>query len=107
MMEAEDLFFEAFANRSRFNILKELNGRELCAGELQKILGIEQTNLSHNLRCLLNCKFINVRKEGRKRIYSITPDVRQIVDEILKHIKDYEAYLERCEILKKENDERV
>ncbi|MGC8516778.1 MAG: ArsR/SmtB family transcription factor [Candidatus Acidifodinimicrobium sp.] len=103
MSDAMDLFFDAFANKNRFRILIELMNKEQCVGELQKSLNIEQTHLSHDLRCLLNCKFINVRKEGRKRIYSINKETKELVDEVTKHVKRYETYLNRCGILKEEN----
>jgi ArsR family transcriptional regulator len=106
-MEAADLFFGAFANKNRFRILNKLNKKSLCAGELQKKLNIEQTHLSHDLRCLLNCKFINVRKDGKKRIYSTNNDTKELVDEVSKHVKKYEKYLERCGVLEKEKNGRV
>ncbi len=101
-MEAADLFFDAFANKNRFRILAELYKKSLCAGDLQKKLGIEQTHLSHDLRCLLNCKFIDVKKKGRKRVYSINDETKELVSEISKHIKKYEWYLKKCSILKEE-----
>lgn len=102
MMKAADLFFDAFANKNRFMILTELNKKDMCAGELQKKLEIEQTHLSHDLRCLLNCKFINVKKDGRKRVYSLNDDTKELVDEVSKHVKNYERYLEKCGVLKGE-----
>jgi len=107
MKNATDLFFDAFANRNRFNIFMELRNKELCAGELQQKLNVEQTNLSHDLKCLLNCKFINVRKDGRKRIYRINDETKELVDEVVKHVKNYEVYLKKCGILKEEKNGRI
>ncbi|MGC8533536.1 MAG: ArsR/SmtB family transcription factor [Candidatus Parvarchaeum sp.] len=107
MKNATDLFFDAFANKNRFDILMQLKNKEMCAGDLQKILGLEQTNLSHNLKCLMNCKFISVRKEGRKRIYRINNETKELVDDISKHVKNYETYLKRCGILKEEKNGRI
>ncbi len=103
MTDPTSLFFEALSNKSRFNILKELKKGEKCAGDLQKKLNIEQTNLSHNLKCLLNCKFIEVKKIGRKRVYKINPETEELVIEISKHIKKYEDYLKKCGVLKEED----
>ena len=107
MTNATDLFFDAFANKNRFRILIALRNKELCAGELQKSLDIEQTHLSHDLKCLLNCKFINVRKDGRRRIYSINKETKDLVDEVMSHVKNYEEYLRQCGVLKEEGDGRV
>ncbi len=107
MTDATDFFFDAFGNRNRFRILKSLGNKELCAGELQKELMIEQTNLSHDLKCLLNCQFITVRKSGRKRIYKIKPETKELVEEVSKHIKKYELYLKKCNIIKEEENGEI
>jgi ArsR family transcriptional regulator len=99
MKDATNLFFDAFANKNRFRILTELRDKDFCAGELQKSLNIEQTHLSHNLKCLLDCKFINVRKDGKKRIYSINKETKGLVDEVIAHVEKYEEYLRRCGVL--------
>lgn len=107
MKNATDLFFDAFANRNRFNILMQLRDKELCAGELQQKLKVGQTNLSHDLKCLINCKFISVRKDGRKRIYRINNETKELVDEVANHVKNYESYLKKCSILLEEKNGRV
>ena len=107
MKNSTSLFFDAFANKNRFDILTELRKKELCAGELQKTLGIEQTHLSHDLSCLLNCKIINVRRDGRKRIYSINHEIKEIVSMIMTHVKTYEAYLRKCGVLGEEDNGRI
>lgn len=107
MKSATDLFFDAFANKDRFNILMQLRDKELCAGEIQKKLKVEQTKLSHDLKCLLNCKFISVRKAGRNRLYRINDETKELVDEVSNHVKNYEIYLEKCGILKKKRMARV
>ncbi|MEM0144074.1 MAG: metalloregulator ArsR/SmtB family transcription factor [Candidatus Parvarchaeum sp.] len=106
-MEATYLFFDAFANKNRFRILKELEKGEMCAGDLQEKLKMKQTNLSHDLKCLLNCRFINVKKDGRKRIYTINPDTKELVNEVSRHIKKYEDYLKKCGILKEEENGKI
>ncbi|EEZ92837.1 MAG: transcriptional regulator, ArsR family [Candidatus Parvarchaeum acidiphilum ARMAN-4] len=107
MKNVTSLFFEAFSNKNRFEILMQLRNKELCAGELQQKLKIEQTNLSHDLKCLLNCRFISVRKDGRKRIYRINNETKELVDEVANHIKNYEVYLKKCGILKEEQNGRI
>jgi DNA-binding transcriptional ArsR family regulator len=107
MKKATDFFFDALANKNRFNILMHLRNKEICAGELQKNLGIGQTNLSHDLKCLLNCGFIIMRKDGRKRVYKINTETKGLVDEVAKHVKIYERYLKKCGILKEEKNGRI
>jgi DNA-binding transcriptional ArsR family regulator len=107
MKNATRLFFDGFANRNRFNILMQLRNREMCAGELQNALKVEQTSLSHDLKCLLNCRFISVRKDGRKRVYRINGETKELVDGVSNHIKRYETYLKKCGILKEEENGRI
>ncbi len=98
-MEEVELFFDAIGNKNRFRILNELLKNDMCPRELEKKLGIKQTNLSHDLKCLVNCRFVNVKKIGRNRFYSITPQTKRIIIDINKHIKSYSSYLTHCKIL--------
>ena len=64
-------FFFAMGDYSRFSILAKLAEKDLNVGEIAKATGLEQSNVSHHMSCLLNCGFVNVKKEGKARIYSI------------------------------------
>ena len=96
------LFFKAFSNKTRFEIIKLLkkgpkNVTEICAE-----LGFKQSRVSRNLKCLVNCGFVSVTQDGKKRIYSLdTKTVQPILDIIDKHIKKYRKRLIECEVLEK------
>ena len=47
------------------------------------------------------------RKGGRKRIYRINNETKELVDEVANHIKNYEVYLKKCGILKEEQNGRI
>jgi len=83
-------FFETVSNKIRLRIIELLQYKPLSVNEICKALGEEQSKVSHNLKCLLDCHFIEVKKEGKKRIYSLNKDtivpLLKIVD---KHVKKY------------------
>ena len=39
--------------------------------ELAETLGQEQSMISHNLKPLLQCNFVYIERQGKKRIYSV------------------------------------
>lgn len=94
-------FFKAFSNNTRFEIIKLLRKEEKSVLEIAKNLNFEQSRVSHNLQCLVDCGFVKMRPNGKKRMYSIDNEVvSPLLDLIDKHIKKYENYLKKCEVLK-------
>lgn len=55
--------------------------------ELVSELKIEQSKLSHALGELKECNIVNVKTEGKKRIYSLTPSIIPILRLIECHSK--------------------
>jgi len=62
---------ETISNKLRINIIKELQKSPLSVLELSEKLKVEQSRLSHALRSLNYCGYLNVKTNGKKRIYSI------------------------------------
>jgi DNA-binding transcriptional ArsR family regulator len=100
-------FFYAIGDYSRFSILSSLVKRDLNVSEIVAITGIEQSNASHHMHCLLNCGFVNVRKEGKERIYAINTEVKQTVNSIMNHIEAYKKQIISCDIADKEYISKV
>ena len=105
MYESFKLFASVLANRTRFDIVMKLMEGESSVLELCNALGYEQSRVSHNLRCLLNCGFVKVEQRGRRRVYTLTPEVRELVSRIMGHLKLYEVRLRECSILREEETE--
>ena len=59
------------SNPTRLKIAFLLNTRELCITDLVRILGVEQTLISHYIRDFKELNLTRERREGRKRFYSI------------------------------------
>jgi DNA-binding transcriptional ArsR family regulator len=100
-------FFYAIGDYSRFSILKSLAKKDLNVGRISAITGIEQSNVSHHMQCLLNCGFVNVRKKGKERIYAINPEMRQTINSIIRHIAIYKKRIISCDIANREYISKV
>ena len=66
-----DNFFVNFSNGTRLAIILCLKEKPLSVSEIVEEVGGEQSNVSHHLEGLRRCKILNVKKKGKKRIYSL------------------------------------
>ncbi len=105
MYESFKLFAGVLTNRTRFDIVSALKKRDMSVTEICNHTGYEQSRVSHNLKCLLNCGFVDVKQDGKKRIYRLNPDIKDLISKIEEHISVYELRLKRCGILRDEREE--
>jgi len=75
---------EVVADGTRFAILAALKKGALCACKLPGITGKSQPNISKHLRVLYDCGLVEVRREGVKRIYSLTFRGRRVLSDVSK-----------------------
>ena len=81
-------FFVNFANETKLNIIVTLRNKPLCVNEIAEKIGEEQSKVSHNLRKLTKCKILEMKKEGKKRVYSLNHDtVLPILRIVEEHVK--------------------
>lgn len=101
-LNALSLLFEALSNQSRLSILNLLRQGPENVGEICLALGLEQTVVSHNLRCLTFCGLVTAERFGRTMVYSLNRDT---VEPILRlgdrHISNYADNLRQCESLER------
>jgi DNA-binding transcriptional ArsR family regulator len=97
-------FFRALSNQTRFSIVQLLREKPHFVGQIVDKLGIEQSRVSHNLGCLLNCGFVQWEWQGKNKVYRLHPDLVQILTGIDKHIHKYAPALETCGVLEKESE---
>ena len=100
-------FFFAIGNYSRFSILASLAEKELSVGEIVDATGIEQSNVSHHMSCLLNCGFVSVKRVGKAHVYSLNDEAKPIINSILKHIQKYSSKIIACDLANKEYISKV
>jgi len=85
-----NLFFETIASKIRLSILELLQNRPMSVNEICSKLGEEQSKISHNLKKLTDCHILDVKQEGKKRIYSLNKDtIVPLVNIVNKHVEKY------------------
>jgi DNA-binding transcriptional ArsR family regulator len=101
-LTAVSLLFEALSNESRVSILNLLRKGPMSVGEISDVLGLEQTAVSHNLKCLAFCGLATFEKEGKMRVYELN---RETVEPMLRlaerHISKYAENLRGCSSLER------
>jgi ArsR family transcriptional regulator, lead/cadmium/zinc/bismuth-responsive transcriptional repressor len=81
MIDEENLrIFKALSEETRYKIIKVLLEGEKCACEIPNRIGKTQSNTSMHLAKLQDWDIIKVRKDGKRRLYSIDNEkVRKIL----------------------------
>ncbi|UCD02889.1 MAG: winged helix-turn-helix transcriptional regulator [Candidatus Aenigmatarchaeota archaeon] len=83
-------FFMNFATESKFGIIMALKDGPLSVNEIVNRVGDEQSAVSHSLRKMSGCHILNVRKDGKQRIYSLNEDT------VLPMLKIVEKHVKKC-----------
>lgn len=79
-------FFKILGDYTRVRLLFAIKDSELCVHDLSKILNMQQSAVSHQLKILRHYKLVKVRKDGKKSHYSLVDDhIFEILDVTLKH----------------------
>ena len=68
-----NLLFRAFSDRTRLRILHLLRDREVCVGDLVKILKVPQPTASRHLAYLRRAGLVNARRQGLWAYYGLAP----------------------------------
>ena len=79
-------FFSLFADCTRIKILSALSMSEMCVGDISKILDINQTTVSHQLKLLKSGGMVKFRRDGKVIYYSISSEM---VNECLLSAVEY------------------
>lgn len=85
ILEGIVCFFSVFSDYTRVKILSALAISELCVTDLSRILDINQTTVSHQLRFLKSAGIVKSVRQGKIIFYSLEND--SINDIILKGIE--------------------
>lgn len=75
--------FKALSDPIRLDILEFLHDGEKCVCEIIPHLKLVQPLVSRHLKILKDCGVVSYRKEGNRRLYSVTnPQIYRIIDGI-------------------------
>ena len=81
--------FKVFGDSTRIRILFVLFEAEVCVCDLEKVLNMTQSAISHQLRILKANKLVNSRREGKSVFYSLADGhVRTIIAQGREHIEE-------------------
>jgi len=64
--------FKAISEPVRLEIIEFLHGGERCVCEIFPHVGIVQPLVSRHLKILKDCGLVKERREGNRRLYSVT-----------------------------------
>ena len=70
ILEGIVCFFSIFSDSTRVRILSALAITEMCVTDLSRVLSINQTTVSHQLRFLKNVGIVKTERHGKIIFYS-------------------------------------
>ena len=92
--------FNAVAEPRRRQILDLLAGDELPVNDLVALLGLAQPLVSKHLRVLREVGLVDVRDEGRQRMYRLNPGpLRPIHDWVKKYEQSWSERFDRMDVV--------
>ena len=81
--------FRILGDSTRIRILYVLFESEMCVCDIAQLLGMSQSAISHQLRCLKQSKLVKYRREGKTVFYSLADGhVRTILGQGMDHIAE-------------------
>jgi DNA-binding transcriptional ArsR family regulator len=83
-------FFSTIANPTRLAALEHLRRGPLNVSQLAEALKQEQSMVSHNLRPLVACSFVEVKRRGKERVYTLNGETVEALFSIVEgHARKY------------------
>ena len=73
-------FFSIFSDSTRLRMLSALAISEMCVTDLSRVLDINQTTVSHQLRFLKDAGMVRTERHGKIIFYSL---VNEVVNDVL------------------------
>lgn len=81
--------FKIFGDSTRIRILYTLSISEMCVCDLSRVLSMNVSAISHQLRILRQARLVGCRREGKTMFYFLTDDhVNLILKQGYEHISE-------------------
>jgi DNA-binding transcriptional ArsR family regulator len=74
--------FETLANELRIQIITHLSEKPLSVQQLAAQLNAEQSRVSHALKMLKECNYVDAAVKGKERIYTLKAGVHDGIHEV-------------------------
>lgn len=71
------LRLKALADETRLAVVRHLMQGPCHVGDIQTALGIEQSLLSHHLRCLRDAGIVEATRDGKAVLYQLSPTLKR------------------------------
>ena len=78
-------FFSIFSDYTRLKMISALAISEICVSDLSRLLKLNQTTVSHQLRLLKNLNAVKTKRQGKVVFYSLRNDA--LSDVLLKGVE--------------------
>lgn len=78
-------FFSIFSDYTRLKMISALAISEMCVSDMSKLLRLNQTTVSHQLRLLKNLNAVKTRRQGKVVFYSLRNET--LNDVLLKGVE--------------------
>src|SRR6266511_623558 len=100
--------FNAVAEPRRRQILDGLAGEERAVNELVGLLGLAQPQVSKHLRVLREVGVVDVREEGRRRLYRLRGEaLKPIHDWVKNYERSWSERFDRLDAVLEDHDPRA
>jgi ArsR family transcriptional regulator len=81
--------FRVLGDPTRVRILSLLESEDLCVNDISRLVGMQQTAVSHQLQVLRHNRLVKYRRDGRLAIYSLDDEhVSELLRVALHHVKE-------------------
>ena len=81
--------FKVLGDTTRIRIISALDGVELCVQDMERILSMRQSAISHQLRELKQARLVKFRKHGKNIFYTLDDaHIGEIFKIAAEHVKE-------------------
>jgi ArsR family transcriptional regulator len=82
-------FFSIFSDTTRIRIVSALAISEMCVSDISRVLSINQTTVSHQLRLLRSAGAVRAKRQGKIVFYSIA---NKAINDVMLNGVEYLGY---------------
>lgn len=93
------MLFRALSNPNRLKVVSFLRSGPASVSDIVAGVGLKQAHVSRGLACLWQCGFVEVAREGRRRVYRLNGSTAPLLRAAEGHTRTYLRRLRACQQL--------